>query len=54
MDNNRYDNKLNELIYKCINIENNINEINKINVEIKKCKLNTDLEIVSGLKKIIK
>ncbi len=46
MDNNRDYNKLNELIYKCINIENNINKINKINVEIKKCKLNSDLEIV--------
>ena len=29
MDNNWDDNKLNELIYECINIENNINEINK-------------------------
>ena len=46
MDNNRDYNKLNELIYKSINIENNINKINKINVEIKKCKLNSDLEIV--------
>ena len=46
MDNNWDDNKLNELIYECINIENNINEINKINDEIKKCKLNSDLEIV--------
>ena len=46
MDNNWDDNKLNEFIYECINIENNINEINKINDEIKKCKLNSDLEIV--------
>ena len=38
-------NKLNSLINDCINIENNIKEINDINEKIKKCNLNQNIEI---------
>jgi WD40 repeat protein len=40
---------LNSIIYDCINIENNINEINKINNDIKKCHLNQKNEIKFNL-----
>ena len=40
---------LNSIIYDCINIENNINEINKINNDIKKCHLNKKNEIKFNL-----
>ena len=42
--NNEWDdnNKLGQLITNCINIEKNINTINEINENIKKCKLNKD------------
>ena len=39
------DNKLNLLINDCINIENNIKDINLINENIKKCNLNKDKKI---------
>ena len=38
-------NKLNLLINDCINIENNIKEINNINEKIKKCNLNQQMKI---------
>ena len=38
-------NKLNSLINDCINIENNIKEINNINEKIKKCNLNQNIKI---------
>jgi len=38
-------NKLNSLINDCINIENNIKEINNINEKIKKCNLNKNIKI---------
>ena len=34
------DNKLNSIIYQCVNIENNIKDINSINEKIKNCKKN--------------
>ena len=40
---------LNSVIYDCINIENNINEINKINNDIKKYHLNQKIEIKFNL-----
>ena len=39
------DNKLKYFINECINIENNINEINKINEKIKNCNLNQNIKI---------
>jgi len=39
------DNKLSSIINDCINIEDNIKNINIINDNIKKCKLNKDVEI---------
>ena len=39
------DNKLNFLINDCINIENNIKEINNINEKIKKCTLKQNIKI---------
>jgi len=39
------DDNLNCLINDCVNIENNIEEINKINENIKKCNLNKDKKI---------
>ena len=42
-------NKLNSLIYDCINIENNIKNINTINEKIKKCKsTNSEIKFISG------
>ena len=45
--NNEWDdnNKLSSLIYDCINIEDNINNINIVNDNIKKCKLNYEVKI---------
>jgi len=44
------DDNLNCLINDCINIENNIEEINKINENIKKCNLNKDMKIIYNIK----
>ena len=38
-------NELNNMIYDCINIENTLADINKINENIKKCKLNNEMNI---------
>ena len=41
---NEQDNKLNSLINDCINIENNLNDITKLNDNIKKCNnINADI-----------
>ena len=39
-------NKLNSIINDCINIENNIKEINKVNENVKKCNSLSNLEII--------
>ena len=39
------DDKLNSLIYDCINIENNIKEINTINEKLEKCHSNSNIKI---------
>ena len=44
------DNNLNSLINDCINIENNIKEINIINDNIKKCDLNKNIKIDFNIK----
>jgi len=43
------DDNLNSLINDCINIENNIEEINKINENIKKCNLNKNMKIIYNI-----
>jgi len=43
------DNNLNSLINDCVNIENNIEEINKINENIKKFNLNKDIKIIYNI-----
>ena len=40
---------LNSLINDCVNIENNIEEINKINENIKKCNLNKNMKITYNI-----
>ena len=45
IDNNWNENKLNSLINDCINIENNIKEINKINEIFSKCNSNQNIVI---------
>ena len=40
IENNWEDNKIIQIINECINIENNINDINIMNEKIKKCKIN--------------
>ena len=45
------DDNLNSLINDCVNIENNIEEINKINENIKKCNLNKNMNIIYNIEK---
>ena len=60
IDNNWNNNKLNSAINDCINIEENIKDINKINESIVKCKNSKDInldyflnekEIIESIKK---
>ena len=43
------DDNLNSLINDCVNIENNIQDINKINENIKKCNLNKKIKIIYNI-----
>ena len=44
------ENNLSSLINDCINIENNIKEINIINDNIKKCDINKNIKIIYNIK----